>query len=147
LVSEPSVDYGLCFFDKSGTGTRIANFPRQHSKNCTAKHQATQNRFKPMVRIFKNLRSRLIDEGLLVAGSAPSYFIEGLLYNVPNHLFVTGYAETLVNAFDWIVKADRSKFVSANEEYYLLGNSSVNWPSANCDSFLEAIRALWLNWR
>ncbi len=143
----PRIDSGLCFFDKSGTGGRIANYPHQHSKNCTAKHQATQNRFKPMVRIFKNLRSRLIDEGLLGDSVAPSYFIEGILYNVPNHLFVNGYSDTFVNAFNWIIEADRSKLVSANEEYYLIGNSSVNWPSTNCDAFLDGIRSLWTNWR
>src|SRR5579871_1926835 len=30
---------GICFFDTSGK--RIANYPTQHSANCTAKHQAT----------------------------------------------------------------------------------------------------------
>src|SRR5258708_2150663 len=65
LGALPRIDNGLCFFEKSGTGGRIANFPRQHSKNCTAKHQATQNRFKPIVRVFKNLRGNLVDDGLL----------------------------------------------------------------------------------
>jgi hypothetical protein len=55
---------------------RIENFPKQHSENCTAKHQETGN-FKHMVRIFKNMRNRMIENGLLAEGIAPSYLIEG----------------------------------------------------------------------
>lgn len=139
-------DLGLCFFDQKGTGSRIANFPKQHSKNCTAKHHATQQRFKPMVRILKNLRGKLVSDGLLNDGVAPSYFLEGLLYNVPNSLFVTSYQDTFINAFNWIVENDRSKFICANAEYYLFGESSVNWRTANCDAFLDAVKRRWDSW-
>ena len=32
-----------------------------------------------MVRILKNMRSRLVEDGSIEKGSAPSYFLEGLL--------------------------------------------------------------------
>jgi len=76
---------GISFF--AADGTRIDNFPDHHSQNLTAKHQATASRYKPAIRIFKNIRSKLIERGLLLKGEAPSYYIEGLLYNVPNELF------------------------------------------------------------
>jgi hypothetical protein len=57
---------------------RTENFPKQHSENCTAKHQATNGNFKAMVRIFKNMRNTMIEKGLLADGVAPSYFIEGM---------------------------------------------------------------------
>jgi hypothetical protein len=41
---------GICFF--SSAGDRIVNYPKQHSDNCTTKHQATKSCFKPMVRIL-----------------------------------------------------------------------------------------------
>jgi hypothetical protein len=75
----PQYVSGICFFTSGGK--RIVNYPKQHSKNLTAKHQATQMYFKPMVRILKNLRSRLVEKGSIAAGSVPSYFLEGLLYN------------------------------------------------------------------
>jgi hypothetical protein len=37
---------GICFFTSSGD--QIENYPNQHSKNCTAKHQGTNGWFKPI---------------------------------------------------------------------------------------------------
>jgi len=67
-----------------------------------------------MVRILKNMRSRLVNDGVTAEGSAPSYFLEGLLYNVPNDKFGTSYGDTFVAAMNWILEADRKKFVCAN---------------------------------
>ncbi len=116
-ASGPQFYQGICFFTPDGA--RIANYPSYHSANCTTKHQATNQWFKPMVRILKNMRSKLVDDGVLAAGSAPSYYIEGLLYNVPNDKFGKSYGDTFVAAFNWILQADRTKFVCANERYYL----------------------------
>src|SRR5436305_1484796 len=60
----------------------IINYPKLHSENGTAKHQAAEKNFKPLVRIFKNMRGKLEADALIEKGIAPSYFIEGLLYNV-----------------------------------------------------------------
>jgi hypothetical protein len=49
-------DPGICFFAPGGA--MIENFPKHHSDNCTAKHQNTKGWFKPMVCIFKNMRTR-----------------------------------------------------------------------------------------
>lgn len=134
---------GICFFTSNG---QINNYPKQHSANCTTKHQATNGWFKPMVRILKNMRSRMMEKGMIAEGSAPSYFLEGLLYNVPNEKFGTSYRQTFTEAIKWIQKADRTKFVCANEQYYLIGPSNVQWPVANCDLFLEAVVSLWNDW-
>lgn len=142
-ISDEEYDLGICFFAASG---RVANFPRQHSANCIAKHQATNKQFKPMVRILKNLRGKLVDDGSITQGIAASYFIEGLIYNVPDEKFAGSYGDTFVAAVNWIHAADRSKFVCANEQYYLLGDFSVNWPAANCDLFLAKLIQLWNNW-
>lgn len=136
---------GICFF--SSSGNRIANYPKQHSANCTTKHQATNGWFKPMVRILKNMRSRLVDDGAIEAGSAPSYFLEGLLYNVPNDKFGKDYGDTFVAAMNWILQGDRTKFVCANEQYYLARDSAAEcWPCSNCDGFINAAVEMWNNW-
>src|SRR5260221_5761471 len=72
-------DTGICFFDSDNT--MIANYPKQHSYNCTTKHQETAGWFKPMVRILKNMRERLVSDGEITKATAPSYYLEGLLYN------------------------------------------------------------------
>jgi hypothetical protein len=90
LVDESFIP-GMCLWNSKGT--RIPNYPKLHSTNLTVKHQATGSWLKPMIRILKNLRGRLVDEGSLKGGIAPSYYIEGLLYNVPTDKFANSYAD------------------------------------------------------
>jgi len=136
---------GICFFTPSGA--RIVNYPKQHSENCTAKHQATEGWFKPIVRIFKNVRSKLIETGVIAKGTAPSYFLEGLLYNAPDSTFGKTYADTFFATMKWILQADRSKLLCANKQYNLLGDSAISWPPADCDTFIHAAANLWDNWK
>jgi hypothetical protein len=138
-------DDGMCFFNSSGT--RIANYPKKHSENLTTKHQSTSNWYKPTVRIFKNLRSRLIQEGMIAAGDAPSYYLEGLLYNVPDTKFGSSYEDCVVNSLNWLSGTDRSQLVCANEQYYLLREGfAVTWRDAKCTAFLNAACDLWRQW-
>jgi hypothetical protein len=114
----------------------------------TAKHQATGAYLKPMVRIFKNIRNRMTTERMIAADSAPSYFIEGMLYNVPNHLFGGNYQQTLVRLMNWLLGIDRAELLCANELYYLLdrGDPAISWAPANCTAFLAAAANLWDQW-
>lgn len=57
---------GICFY--LSNGTQVANYPNQHCENLTTKHQATSKKFKPLVRIFKNMRSKLVEDGLISNG-------------------------------------------------------------------------------
>ena len=129
-------------------GTLVSNYPKLHSANCTAKHQATGSNFKPLVRIFKNMRSRLVDEGVIEDGVAPSYYIEGLLYNVPNDQFVGSYEDMVQNILVWLHETvDKTKFVCANEQYYLLrDNEHVCWPIGNGQKLIDSVIKLWNEW-
>lgn len=130
-----------------GDGTRVANFPRQHRENLVAKNQTTNEWFKHIVRIFKNARQRLIDEGYIDDGCAPSYYIEGLLYNVPTHCFGNTYQDSVVACVNWLYEADRSALLCANQQYPLLdGDADVTWRSLNCKAFLDALIELWKRW-
>ncbi len=137
---------GVCFFTPDGK--QIINYPKMHSENMTKKHQATSEWLKPIVRILKNMRNRMVADGTLEKGIAPSYYLEGLLYNVPNDKFGMSYDDTFVNAISWIMKADRSTFVCANEQYYLLRKDSpVTWRTEKCETFLNATLKLWKEWK
>lgn len=144
--SDQSYTEGICFWNKSGD--LIANYPKQHSANLTVKHQATDSWLKPMIRVLKNLRGRLVDDGLIEAGVAPSYYLEGLLYNVPADKFITCHEDCFVNAINWIRgEAKKSDLVCANEQYYLLRDGfHTCWPAANAEKFLEAAVKLWNDW-
>ncbi len=94
------------------------------------------------------MRSKLVDDGILEKGAAPSYYIEGLLYNVPNVQFSGNYGEIVLNILRWLhATTDRTKFVCANEQYYLLrDNSYTCWPIADGDKYIQAVVRLWDNW-
>ena len=135
-------DEGICFFPTGGS--MIENFPKQHADNCTTKHQNTKSYFKPMVRIFKNMRNTMIGKGLLAQGVAPSYFIEGMLYNVPNDKFGGTYQSTWINCFNHVVTADRDKLVTASYMHWLVrDNSLTSWSVANFNTFTAALKKYW----
>ena len=101
-----------------------------------------------MIRIFKNIRGRMIEKEMLKAGIAPSYYLEGLLYNVPVDKFVSSYAECFVNCINWIQnESSKNLMVCANEQYYLLREGTrVCWPPAHAEQFLAATIRLWDEW-
>lgn len=122
----------------------IENFPKLHADNCTAKHQSTNGWFKPMVRIFKNMRNAMVQAQALGDGVAPSYFIEGMLYNVPNAGFGVSYQQTWINCFNHIVTANRGALVCANQIHPLvLDGSLTSWPVANFNTFTGALKRYW----
>jgi hypothetical protein len=139
----PSFYEGITF--ETADGTRVHNFPEYHSENLTAKHQRTGNRFKPAIRVFKNLRSKLIEKGAIAKGDAPSYYIEGLLSNVPEEMFAGSIGTTTFNILTWLYQTtDRTNFLCANNCYFLLRDATpVCWPIANGSKFVSAAIELW----
>lgn len=142
-----TTDYaeGIVFW--TDDGTQIVNYPKRHSANCTSKHQATDGWFKPSVRILKNMRNSMVDNGYLDEGTAPSYFLEGMLYNVPDENFDTSYSNTITNALNWISASDKEKLLCANEMYYLINPTSlVTWRIEKLNAFLAAAAQYWKDW-
>jgi hypothetical protein len=143
--SNQRYDEGIAFITAGGKLTE--NFPRQHSANLTKKHQDTNNRLKPIVRIFKNMRNHMLDKKLLAEGVAPSYFIEGMLYNVPDDKFASSYAGTVAACHDWLVRTDQTRLVCANYMHWLVrAGEQTSWPPENFTKFLVGVRNLWMKW-
>lgn len=140
--SDQNYHTGICFWTPEGT--QIVNFPEQHSANATRKHQNTNGWFKPAVRILKNMRNAMIDKGYIKDGVAPSYFLEGMLYNVPDAKFGKSYNSTVADALNWVINCDRSKLVCANELYYLCNPTSpITWRAEQLQAYLDAARKFW----
>jgi hypothetical protein len=98
--------------------------------------------------MYKNMRNYMVDKGTLANGIAPSYFIEGMLYNVAIDKFGKSFDDTFVATFNYITAADQTAFKCANGIHLLLGdNSHTSWPAGDCQIFLNALRNLWNNWR
>jgi hypothetical protein len=143
--SEQSYVEGIEFWTVSGV--QIINYPMQHSQNLTDKHKLTNEWLKPVIRIFKNMRGKLIEKRLIHPDTAPSYYIEGLLYNVPADQFGTTYTNSVVNSINWVWGADRSKFLCVNKQYFLCHPTSpVTWRDEKRDLFIEGAVQLWNNW-
>lgn len=139
-------DEGICFWNSNGE--QIVNFPKQHRENCTTKHQNTNQWFKPIVRVYKNMRNRMVEEGVLADGVAPSYFIEGMLWNVPADKFGTSYSDSWVNSFNWLLQADKTKLACANDLFWLVrDNSNVCWSTADFDAYIAKAKKYWNDWK
>jgi hypothetical protein len=67
------------------SGARIINWPEQQYANGVAKNRRTNMRYKQLVRILKNVENDLVAK--LGLDELPSYFVECLVYNVPDTAF------------------------------------------------------------
>lgn len=143
--AEGYVEGGVCLF--LADGTRVANYPTIHRDNVTAKHQATNGHFKPMVRILKNMRNRMKQDGLITGGLAPSYYLEGLLYNVPDELFSASYERTFLQCYSYLQNADKTKLLCANRQAWLLRKGEhTSWDPDDFKKFFDALADFWNNW-
>lgn len=131
---------GIKFLDTSDD-TEIINFPKTHLKNCEAKNIDTEGKFKDLVRIYKNMRNRMVEDGVIGEDIAPSYFIENLLYNCSSPCFDGNYEDCMLNSLQFIFDAIQSGritgFVCANEQDSLI--DAKNWNLDNLISFINAL--------
>ena len=128
----------------------VVNYPKLHYDNGVNKNQSTGGLYKPVVRMFKNARSHLIDAGSISHDLAPSYFLECFLYNVPNRLFGNNLQQTYLGLLEWLVTAikdNSTSFVCQNKRMYLFGKSSEQWSLSNAAELLDALIKLWQGWR
>jgi hypothetical protein len=79
--------YGTAFVPDNGTSF-IHNFPEQNYENGITKNDATNRRFKAIVRVLKTLCYRMQSDGMSEARNIPSFLVECLAWNVPDHLFM-----------------------------------------------------------
>lgn len=125
----------------------IYNFPKQHIDNGQAKNIRTNGRYKPAVRMFKNARNGAVARKYLPAADAPSYFIEGLLYNVPDNLFVADFQQTFCGVFEFLhQRCVPNALMSQNGIIPLLGATSTQWQLATAQRFVAALARLWNEW-
>lgn len=133
---------GICF--KLPDGKLIANFPKLHHDNCVKKHQETNSYFKAMVRIWKNIRNKMRERKIIESGTAPSYYIEGLLWNVPNHLFGHSYERTFAQCYSYLHYADKTELVCANRNAWLIRKGeATSWEPNQFNTFFNALGGFW----
>ena len=125
----------------------VVSYPQQHHQRGLKKEEATSKRFKRTIRMFKAARNRLVNNGALTKDDAPSYFIECLLYNVPNKLFARKLAQTSTGILDWLKTARLRDFECQNGQVTLFGRQREQWTVAKPRTFVKAMQDLWDTWR
>lgn len=133
---------GISFFTLRDN-RQIVNFPKQHYENGVDKNGNTNGLFKPVTRIVKNMKSYLIENAYLDKTTAPSYFVENLLYNVPNRQFNGTYQNTVYNILKWLETVDVDDFICQNNVDKLFGNKPEQWNMRDAVQFYKNLVELW----
>ena len=142
---EPSFVEGVCFW--TSDNEKIVNYPKQHLENCTTINGATSGRFKHSIRVLKNMRNTMINHGYVEAGVAPSYFLEGMLSNVPTQNFVASRQQTFENYMNWLQTCPTGDLTCANGIHYLLRDGhSICWNVADFNTFRAATSLFYDQW-
>jgi hypothetical protein len=123
----------------------IDNFPKAHIVNGEDKNAdgRTYHWYKPTIRMFKNARTFLIDKGHISDGLAPSYCIEGLLYNVPDIEFGDSYPLSFGSCLKWLNRANFNGFRCQNELVRLFGPAPEQWDQPKAREFVDELVWLW----
>lgn len=131
---------GIAFIPDNGK--IIQNWPDQNYDNGVEKNTATGRRFKAIVRVLKNLRNKMANEGIKSASDTPSFLIESLVFNVPNNIFNNDtYVEdtrwTLAHIFNSTLNtSDCKEWVEVNDIKYLF-HISQPWSKILAHSFVN----------
>ena len=93
--------------------------------------------------MFKAARNRLVEKKALKKEDAPSYFIECLLYNVPDSQFKPELGPTYTGVLDWLNEAQFKEFVCQNSQVPLFGRGREKWTVQTAQAFVKAPQGLW----
>lgn len=134
---------GISFF--TNNGERVVNFPHQHFTNLSQKDQTNSGKVKGCIRILKRVRNELVNAGGWDRKRSPSYYLEGLLWNVPDDLFRGGYTSVFPNVLKYLwedLTAKRGReelrsYMQANNVFVLFHQSF--WNVNDAIDFIEAI--------
>ena len=83
---------------------KIVNYPKRHISACARKDNWTNGAYRRVVRIAKNARNKLSSEDGTGVGTdtAPSYFLESLLWNVPDERYGGNIENTYRQVVEWL---------------------------------------------
>jgi len=124
----------------------VVSYPQLHYQRGLRKEGATGNRFKRVIRMFKAARNHMLEEDMIDEDTAPSYFIECLLYNVPNELFSHRLAQSYQRITTYLSTVNLEEFVCQNGKRELFGSSADLWSLRKARRFIRALIRLWDNW-
>ena len=137
---------GIVYTDYQGR--EVVDYPAQHAANGAAKAQQCSG-FRPAVRVMRRLASHLADAGKLHPGTWSPYFVECMVYNVPNSSFYTTLESTVLSVLmHWSSgKARWDEWLQQNQVVKLFGPKERQWDKAQAEAFVDACRSAFDSWQ
>lgn len=140
---------GITFLN-SETGVSIVNYPKIHYNNGVDKNvtERTNSNYKSTVRIFRNIKAHLVDNGIISSSTAPSYFVECLIYNAKDSCFQESSYQSRVfrvlkQLTDDFNDNSINEYVCQNQQIKLFGTTKQQWNTNDAKLFLSAVIELW----
>ncbi len=120
----------------------VVNYPLQQIRNGTDKNNRTNYKYKKCVRILKRIENAMAGVGK--CKELPSYFIECLAYNCPDHIFTRAtWSQMLREIIIYIYHAlegeepNTNRWLEVNECFYLF-HPQQKWTRQDGRAFAHA---------
>lgn len=133
---------GMTFWTRRGI--QIVNFPKLHRRNGSTKNGECNRNYKPAIRMFKNARNK-------AESDFPSYFLEGLLYNVPTKYFESSRLRTYAQTLGTLQAARETPgaltmFHCQNGQHKLIGDAPWQTNLFAVQQVIQSLLNLWKLW-
>ena len=128
---------GIAFKDKNGVW--IYSYPKHHRENGEKKMSLTNNNYKSLIRVYKNIRGKIENDFNMPDNFLSSYFIESLLYNVPNRLFSGSISDIFLKSLNWLRSEDLKNFRCQHNLFNLFGSSQGQSSLIDATTFISNI--------
>lgn len=143
----PKFERGVKFFP-SDDGDLVVNWPQQSYDNGVLKNSLSGRKYKRAIRILKNLRNQMQDEGIDGAGGVASCLLEHVCWNVPDSVFQgeSYYGiikNVLAHVYNHTITHEKCKdWEEVNELKYLFGPwqplPGQKWTRKQTNNFMDA---------
>ncbi|MDD4157235.1 MAG: nucleotidyltransferase [Candidatus Cloacimonetes bacterium] len=139
-INKDNQTEGIKIYDTCKNEHHI-NYPKLHKKNGEEKNQPnrTAGYYKETIRVFKRIRTHLIELKVIAEELVPSYGLECMLYNVPDSFFRLDIVERIPRIINWFSNNINDKFEEQNGMYYLFRKS---WNIQDSKIFID--KCIWL---
>jgi hypothetical protein len=143
-----SFRYYMKYETRNGTkifkkdGSNIINYPAQQLENGVSKNNATNYAYKKGVRLLKRIENAMAADGTF--RELPSFFMECLAYNCPNHAFAHSTWTQCLRAMLFYIwknlqgdEPSEDRWVEVNECFFLF-HPGQKWNRADGREFAKA---------
>ena len=133
---------GITFWTRDNN-VQVVNFPKIHLSKGSEKNSGCDQHYKPNIRVLKNARNRAENE-------FPSYFLECLLYNVPNPKFTSSFSDTFFEILKYLNDAKKDGSMSGwycqNRQQKMFGRRKHQISINDAHELVADLIDLWNDW-